>query len=200
VHIAEVFTTGFSGMAHVRYGNINKKMFFTLLIPGVIGGILGAIVVTQIDGKVLKPYVAAYLLVMGLYLLVRAIRYLRLKRGEPKHTGKLAVFGGFVDAAGGGGWGPIVTTTLLGSGQDPRTTIGTVNFAEFFLTLASAATFALLIGSATWPIVAGLILGGLCAAPFAALLCRRVPARLLLTIVGLVIVSLSVLNLYQAFA
>jgi uncharacterized protein len=198
VHIAEVFTTGFSGMAHVRYGNINKKLFFSLLVPGVIGGILGAIVVTQIDGNVLKPYVSAYLVIMGIYLLAKAARYIRLQHTEPKHVGKLAIFGGFVDAAGGGGWGPVVTTTLLGTGHDPRTTIGTVNFAEFFLTLASAATFALLIGTGTWPIVAGLIAGGLFAAPFAALLCRRVPARALLTIVAVLITSLSLVNLYNA--
>ncbi|HKQ30873.1 MAG TPA: sulfite exporter TauE/SafE family protein [Burkholderiales bacterium] len=198
VHIAEVFTTGFSGIAHVKLGNINKGLFLRLLVPGIVGGIVGALVVTQIDGKILKPYVSVYLLIMGAYILTKAFRMLRLQPRGQKHIGKLALFGGFVDTAGGGGWGPVVTTTLLGNGHDPRTTIGTVNFAEFFLTLASAATFVLLIGAGPWMIVAGLILGGLFAAPFAAFLCRRIPARALLTIVGTLICSLSAFTLYRA--
>lgn len=198
VHIAEIFTTGFSGMSHVKFGNVNKQLFLRLLIPGILGGILGAIVITQIDGAVIKPFVSAYLLLMGIYILGKAWRFLHLRKSNPKHVGKLALFGGFVDSAGGGGWGPVVTTTLLGSGNDPRTTIGSVNFAEFFLTLASGATFALLMGTSTWPIVGGLILGGLFAAPFAAILCKKLHARTLLVLVGTLISVLSLYNLYQA--
>jgi hypothetical protein len=201
VHIAEVFTTGFSGIAHVKLGNVNKQLFVRLLVPGIVGAVAGALVVTQIDGAVLKPYVSAYLVIMGIYILGKAWRYLHLKKQTAtKHVGKLALFGGFVDASGGGGWGPVVTTTLLSSGNDPRTTIGSVNFAEFFLTLASAATFALLVGTNTWPIVGGLIFGGLFAAPFAAILCKKIHARLLLVIVGVLISSLSIYNLYKALA
>lgn len=200
VHIAEIFTTGFSGMSHVRFGNVNKNLFLRLLIPGILGGVLGAVVITRIDGAVLKPYVSAYLLLMGIYILSKAWRYLHLGKNDPKHVRKLALFGGFVDSAGGGGWGPVVTTTLLGSGNDPRTTIGSVNFAEFFLTLASGATFALLVGTNTWPIVGGLVLGGLFAAPFAAVLCKRLHARVLLVIVGTLISALSFYNLYKALA
>ena len=103
-----------------------------------------------------------------------------------------------MDAAGGGGWGPVVTSSLLGSGNDPRTTIGSVNFAEFFLTLSSAATFALLVGAQTWPTIAGLVLGGMVAAPFAALLCRRLQPRALLLLVGLLISGLSLYNVIAA--
>lgn len=199
VHIAEVFTTGFSGISHVRFGNVNKKLFLRLLLPGIAGALLGALVVTQVDGRALKPYVSAYLLIMGVYVLSKAWRRVRIARHEPRHVAKLALLGGFVDTAGGGGWGPVVTTTLVGSGHDPRTTIGSVNFAEFFLTLSGAAAFSLLIESTAWVLVAGLVFGGIFAAPLAALLCRRLRARSLLILVGMLISTLSGYNLYKAF-
>ncbi len=142
VHIAEIFTTGVSGISHAKFGNVNNQLFARLLVPGMLGGILGAILVTHIDGALFKPFISAYLLLLGIYILSKAFRQLGIRKEAPKHVGKLALFGGFVDAAGGGGWGPVVTTTLVGTGNDPRTTIGSVNFAEFFLTLTSAAVFA----------------------------------------------------------
>jgi uncharacterized membrane protein YfcA len=200
VHIAEVFTTGLSGIAHVKLGNVNKSLFLRLLLPGMLGAVLGALLVTQIDGNALKPFISGYLLLMGLYILSKAYRHV-IQRKTPKHVGKLALFGGFVDAAGGGGWGPVVTTSLLGSGADPRTTIGSVNFAEFFLTITSAASFILLAGQPdTWLMVAGLVLGGMFAAPFAALLCKKLSAKTLLTIVGVLISLISAFNIYQALA
>jgi hypothetical protein len=198
VHIAEIFTTGFSGISHLKFGNVNRQLFLRLLIPGMLGAVLGTIVITQLDGKMLRPYVTAYLLIMGAYILSKAFRKLRARATEPRHVGKLAIFGGFVDAAGGGGWGPVVTSTLVGSGRDPRTTIGSVNFAEFFITVATAASFSLLIGPSAWQLVAGLVLGGLCAAPFAALLCKRLSARTLLVLVGTLIIALSAYNLYKS--
>ena len=198
VHIAEIFTTGVSGMAHVKYGNVNRKLFLRLLVPGVLGAVIGVWVVTQIDGRVLKPYIAAYLLVIGIYILSKAFRHLRARQREPRHVAKLALFGGFVDSVGGGGWGPVVTSTLVGSGNDPRTTIGSVNFAEFFLTLATAASFTLLAVDGTWPVVAGLVIGGLFAAPFAALLCTMLSTRMLLVLVGVLITGLSAWNLYRS--
>lgn len=200
VHIAEVFTTGFSGISHARFGNVNKNLFLRLLLPGIVGAVLGAILVTQIDGRILKPYVSGYLLFMGIYVLSKAWRRVQAARHEPRHVAKLALFGGFVDAAGGGGWGPVVTTTLVSSGHDPRTTIGSVNFAEFFLTLSGAATFSLLVGSMAWVLVAGLVFGGIFSAPLAALLCRKLRARSLLILVGMLITVLSIYNLYKAFA
>ena len=200
VHIAEVFTTGLSGISHAKLGNVNKSLFLRLLLPGMLGAILGAVLVTQVDGDVIKPFISAYLLVMGLYILSKAYRKLIQPRA-PRHVGKLALFGGFVDAAGGGGWGPVVTTSLLGSGSDPRTTIGSVNFAEFFLTITTATSFILLAGQPdTWMMVAGLVLGGMFAAPFAALLCKLLPARVLLTIVGTLISLISAYNIWQSLA
>lgn len=198
VHLAEVFTTGFSAFSHWKFGNVNKALFKRLLIPGVIGAVLGAYVITSIDGSVIKPYIAGYLLLMGLYVLSKAFRKLKQRREPPKHVAGLALTGGFVDAVGGGGWGPVVTTSLIGSGHDPRQTIGSVNAAEFFLTMVGGAVFAILGGFTHWTVIAGLIVGGLFAAPFAAWLCSRLPARVLLIIVGVLISSLSTFNLYKA--
>ena len=200
VHIAEVFTTGVSGIAHVKLGNVNKSLFLRLLVPGITGAVLGAVLLSSIDGKVLKPYISVYLLLMGIYIISKVFRKLKTAKHAPRHVAKLALFGGFVDSVGGGGWGPVVTTTLVGSGHDPRATIGTVNFAEFFLTFASAIAFALLIGEGPWPIVAGLVLGGLFAAPFAAYLCKRLHARTLLILVGALISAVSVFNLVKSFS
>ncbi|MES2826407.1 MAG: sulfite exporter TauE/SafE family protein [Pseudomonadota bacterium] len=199
VHIAEVFTTGVSGISHVKLGNVNKSLFLRLLLPGIAGAVLGAIALSSIDGKILKPYISIYLLLMGIYIISKVFRKLKSAKHAPKHVAKLALFGGFVDSVGGGGWGPVVTTTLVGSGHDPRATIGTVNFAEFFLTFASAIAFAVLVGEGPWPIVAGLVLGGLFAAPFAAYLCRRLHARTLLILVGALISLVSIFNLYKSF-
>lgn len=199
VHIAEVFTTGVSGIAHAKMGNVDRKLFLRLLVPGIIGSVAGAVLLANVDGKVLKPYVSGYLLLMGLYVLSKVWRRVKSRAGEePRHVAKLALVGGFVDASGGGGWGPVVTTTLVGTGHDPRTTIGSVNFAEFFLTFASAIAFSLLVEEGPWTVVAGLVLGGLFAAPFAAWLVARIPARRLLVVVGLLISAISVFNLWQA--
>jgi uncharacterized membrane protein YfcA len=198
VHIAEIFTTGLSGLSHLRLGNVDRKLMLRLLIPGVIGGVLGALVVTKFDGAALKPWISGYLLVMGIYVLAKAWRHRRKPAQEPKHVAKLALFGGFVDAAGGGGWGPVVTTSLVGAGQDPRRTIGSVNFAEFFIAIASAGAFVIFIDAAPWATVAGLVAGGMFAAPLAAFLCRALPARALLVLVGTLISGLSVYNLMKA--
>jgi uncharacterized protein len=199
VHIAEVFTTGVSGISHVKMKNVNPDLFFRLLIPGIIGAISGAWLVSSIDGNTLKPYISAYLIIMGLYLISKIFRKKHAPNHQkPKHVAKLALTGGFVDAVGGGGWGPVVTTTLLGSGHDARTTIGSVNFAEFFLTFGSAIAFSVLVGEGPWPVVMGLVFGGVFAAPLAALLTRKLPARKLLFLVGLLITLVSAVNLYKS--
>jgi len=198
VHIAEVFTTGVSGISHVKLGNVNKSLFLRLLIPGILGASAGAWVVSSVDSSVIKPVVSAYLLVMGLYIISKVFKKIKPRRETPKHVAKLGLFGGFVDAVGGGGWGPVVTTTLVGTGQDPRTTIGSVNLAEFFLTFTSAAVFAGLVEEGPWPTVAGLVVGGLFAAPFAALLTRRLNTKTLLVLVGGVISGISLYNLHRA--
>ncbi|MDR7038052.1 putative membrane protein YfcA [Methylobacterium sp. BE186] len=200
VHIAEIFTTGFSGLSHWRLGNVDRGLFKRLLIPGMIGAVTGAYLVTSIEGDVLRPWITLYLLVMGLYILVKAFRTIRLRTKPPTYIAPLALAGGFVDAVGGGGWGPVVTTSLVGGGQDPRMTIGSVNAAEFFLAVTSGVSFTLFGGFTHVSVIAGLIIGGLFAAPLAALLVRTLPAKVLMITVGLLIVGLSAFNLWTMLA
>ena len=191
VHIAEIFTTGVSGFSHFKFGNIDKKLFLKLIIPGIVGGILGSYLLTQIPGSIIKPFIAIYLSIMGVMILVKLItkkQYREVKKG----LRPLAIIGGFFDAIGGGGWGPIVTSTLVANGNHPRFTIGSVNASEFFVTLAEAITFVALLGIVRWQIVLGLIIGGVVAAPFAAFLCKKLPPRLLMLITGSTVVFLSV--------
>ena len=199
-HLAEVFTTGVSGVSHLKMGNVNKKLFLSLLIPGIAGALIGAYILSNIDGKVLKPYISVYLLLMGFYLLSKAFKQIKVKSEiNTAKVAPLALFGGFMDTTGGGGWGPIVTSSLVGTGHDPRTTIGSVNFAEFFLTLAAAAAFFSILDSSVWSIVAGLVIGGIFAAPFAAYMTRHLETKTLLILVGLLISAISTFNLYKNF-
>jgi hypothetical protein len=197
VHIAAVFTTGLSGIAHVKFGNVSKSLFIRLLLPGIIGAFCGVLFVTKLDGEIIKPIISLYLLVMGIFIIKKSINKKKETRIKDSKILKLALVGGFVDSAGGGGWGPIVTSTLVGAGENPRTTIGSVNFAEFFLTLATAGFFSIFITSAPWPIVSGLVVGGLFAAPFAAFLCKYLPIKFLMIVVGCVVSILSIVNILQ---
>jgi uncharacterized protein len=201
VHIAEIFTTGASGLSHWRLGNINKPLFKWLLIPGMIGAVVGVLLVTSIDAKALRPWIAAYLLVMGGYIILKAFRRIAFRNSiSGAKVVPLAFSGALLDSLGGGGWGPVVNTTLVGSGQEPKRTIGTVNAAEFFIAVASGFSFAMLIGVTYWETIAGLIVGGLFAAPIAAKLTRALPTKVLMIFVGVLIVCLSAFNIYKALA
>lgn len=197
VHAAEMFTTAASGLAHWRLGNIDRRLVMRLMIPGMIGGAIGAYALTQIPGEKIRPWVAAYLLVLGLVILWEALRKPPLRTEAPPGLVPLGFFGGLLDAIGGGGWGPIVTSTLVGNGVTPRHAIGTVSFVEFFVTLTITATFVATIGVALWPIIAGLVIGGVLAAPLAALAARHLPDRALMLLVGTVIVALSLRTLFK---
>ena len=198
VHAAETFTTAVSGLSHWKLGNVDFKLVRRLAVPGAIGGAIGAYVLSNIDGDAIKPFVAGYLLLMGLYILWKALKPSQADREPPDRVGALGLVGGFMDSIGGGGWGPIVTTTLIGSGTTPRYAIGSVNLAEFFVTLTISATFMLTIGLELWPIISGLIVGGVIAAPFAAYATRHLPDRALMIIVGSVIVLLSLRTILKA--
>ena len=198
VHTAEIFVSGVSGLSHLRFGNVDKKLFKKLLIPGVVGGVLGAYVLTALPGEKMKPFVASYLLIMGLVVLRKAFKKTREKATKTRLLLPLGLVGGFCDAIGGGGWGPIVTSTLVARGHNPRFTVGSVNLAEFFVTTAEVATFSATIGLTYWQVVVGLIAGGIVAAPLAAYVCKRLPTRILMTIVGAAIVALSVRTIYLA--
>ena len=202
VHLVESFTTAASAISHTLHKNVNWKLFARLVIPGVIGGVTGAYLLANIDAKAARPFVMTYLAGIGLYLLYRAWEMTHHHEHKPaKVVEPLGLIGGFLDAAGGGGWGPIVTSNLLVQGVEPRQTIGTVNTAEFFLTTVISLTFIVTIGLEAFTIATiGLIIGGLLAAPLGAVLAKRIPAKRLLYMVGTVLTLTSLYSLYKALA
>jgi uncharacterized protein len=198
VHTVETFTTAVSGISHALHKNVNWKLFLRIAVPGVIGGALGAYVLSNIDAKDAKPFILAYLTAIGLYLLWRSRHYPPHER-SPKIVEPLGLAGGFLDAAGGGGWGPVVTSNLLVQGSSPRITIGTVNTAEFFVTATISATFITQLGLKAFTVATiGLLIGGVIAAPLGARLAKRVEPKTLMLMVGVVLTLTSVYNLYLA--
>lgn len=197
-HTAEFFTTGFSAISHHQFGNINKKIFFNLLIPGMLGGIIGALLLAILHGTLVKLFMACYLMIMGLIIIIKFFREFP-PINVVKHLIPLGFFGGLMDAVGGGGWGPIVTSTLLARGSNVRTTIGSVNACEFFIVTATMSTFYISGSFAGWDVVAGLALGGAIAAPLGAYLCKHISHKILLPIVGILIVALSLRTLWMLY-
>jgi uncharacterized membrane protein YfcA len=200
VHTAETFTTAISGISHVAHRNVDWRLFFRIVIPGVIGGVIGAYVLTQIRADVSRPIVLIYLTVLGLYLFYRGLMHRHTER-QPKVVAPLGLAGGFLDAAGGGGWGAIVTSNLLVQGSNPRKTIGTVNTAEFFLTVTISATFIAALGWEAFTVATvGLLIGGVLAAPFGAMIAKRVHPDLLLTTIGALVTLTSAFALYRVLS
>lgn len=200
VHAVETFTTAASGVSHVVHRNVDWKLFRRLVIPGMIGAVAGATLLSTIDASVAKPFVMAYLACIGLYLLFRAVRG-EIKPRKPRVVAPLGLVGGFLDAAGGGGWGPVVTSNLLIQGATPRHTIGTVNTAEFFLTATASVTFFATLGWSAFTLhTLGLLIGGLVAAPFGGILAKRVPTRHLMALVGVLLTLTSAWSIYSALA
>jgi uncharacterized protein len=204
VHTAEVFTTGVSGAIHWQLGNVDVTVARRLAYAGIAGGALGAYLSTVLPGSVTQPFVSLYLLAMGIVIVWRAIGQLGNDRSAaasssmPTRVVPLGVIGGLLDAIGGGGWGAMVTSTLIAWRMTPRLAIGSTNLAEFFVTIVVTATFVVTIGLELWPIIAGLVAGGVLAAPFAAFMTRRVPERPLMLLVGIVIAFLSLRGLLQS--
>jgi uncharacterized membrane protein YfcA len=201
VHAAEVFTTAATGSSHLYHRNIDWKLFWRLAPFGVLGGCTGAYVLTGIDAGTIKPIVTAYLALVGVWLILRSFRRIPSKPVVPSVVAPLGAAGGFLDAAGGGGWGPIVTTGLLGFGGTPRYVIGTVSASEFLITLSVSITFALALVTGHWAdageptehlaAIAGLVVGGIFAAPLAGFVVKTLKEKVLLRLVGLLIVVLA---------
>ncbi|MDX2283800.1 MAG: sulfite exporter TauE/SafE family protein [Bacteroidia bacterium] len=199
VHTAEVFTTGFSGLSHLYLKNINKALFLRIVVTGVIGAMLGAYLISQVfDGGFIKPYISAYLLILGVVILVKAFRQQRNK-ASLRRVPVLGFFGGLMDAIGGGGWGPIVTSNLIQRGVSPRKTVGTVNVAEFFVAFFGTGVFMVFNSIDSWQPIMGLILGGLPAAPVGAWLVSKIKPRTLMILVGILIIAVSALNIVRSF-
>ena len=200
VHTAEIFSSGISGYSHYKFGNVNKKLFKTLLIPGVLGAIAGAYLLSKLGteyANYVRPVLAVYTLLLG----AKIIRNVFRKNTEPakvKRVGWLAGAGGFLDSFGGGGWGPLVTSTLISKGRSPRYVIGSVSITEFFVTLASAVTFFALLGVSHWPVILGLILGGTLAAPLAAKLVGKLPLKTMFLCVGGLVIVWSLRILFKS--
>lgn len=192
VHTSEIFTSGVSGFMHLRFGNVNTKLFKTIMFPGVIGAILGAYILAEFEAYnvYIKPMVGVYTLILGI-IIIRKVVTNSTKRKKVTKVGWLAVTGGFLDSIGGGGWGPVVSSTLIASGKNPRMIIGSVNLAEFFISLASSFTFFTILGSSNWQPILGLILGGVCAAPIAAHLSKRLNVKAMMVMVGILIIIVS---------
>jgi uncharacterized membrane protein YfcA len=209
VHSAKLFTTAASGLSHLFHGNVDGRLFWFLAIAGSMGGILGAFFLTQVPGKLIRPYVFGYLLLMGLLILWRCLREGRERHVMPgSFVVPLGSAGGFLDAVGGGGWGPVVTSSLIGAGARPQTVIGTVNAAEFVVTCAVVAAFITTLLTGVWSEgkgladhilpVAGLVLGGLPAAAVAGFLVKRAPRRPITMAVALLVIGLSSFDLLRS--
>lgn len=194
IHTAEMFASGASGYSHYKFGNVNKKLFKVLIIPGVIGAVVGAVLLVKLGEDhvdYVRPVLACYTLLLGFKILWGVFFKQKFQR-KFKNYKLLATLGGFFDSFGGGGWGPIVTTTLINNGRQPKYVIGSVSLTEFFVTLASAVTFFILLGVQHWQTITGLIVGGLIAAPIAAKLVGRLPKKTAMTLLGILVVVWSV--------
>ncbi|MBS3932456.1 MAG: sulfite exporter TauE/SafE family protein [Sphingomonadales bacterium] len=199
VHVVECFTTATSGISHLLHGNIDKRLFFRLLVPGMIGGVLGVYVLSNLHAEVVKPFVLLYLSGIGIYLLARGI-FWPPKIKQAKLIEPLGLVGGFLDAAGGGGWGPIVTSNLLIQGADPRKVVGTVSAVEFFLTVTVSAAFIWHLGFADLAgATLGLLIGGLLAAPLGAWAAKHFNPKTMLVLVGTVLTLTSLYGVYWAW-
>lgn len=194
IHTAEMFASGASGYSHYKFGNVNKKLFKALLIPGVLGAIAGAMLLVFAGEKYsnyIRPVIAAYTLVLGVKFIINAFRGIKPQKKFKRYR-LLAAVGGFFDSFGGGGWGPIVTSTLINNGRSHKYVVGSVSLTEFFVTLASAFTFFTLIGVSHWQTILALIIGGLIAAPLAARLAGKLPRRTSFLLLGALIIFWSV--------
>jgi len=198
VHTAGVFTTGASGLSHLYFKNVDYRLFFRLVIPGAIGAAVGAYLLAEIfDGSVIKPFIAGYLLILGVVILVKSFGVPEFKE-DVKRVSPLGLIGGLLTALGGGGWGPIVASNLIHKGKTPQLSIGTVNTAEFFVSFFGAGIFLFFLGLEAWKPILGLMLGGVVAAPLGGLFVRFVKPRFLMLFVGLLIIFTSTITIIKS--
>ncbi len=197
VHIAECVMSGVSGVSHHAFGNINSALFRALVLPGMLGAAIGAFLLSSFPSEVFLPIIACYLIVMGIVIILKAFTTFPPKT-VTRHLAPLGFFGGFFDAVGGGGWGPIVASNLIARGNAIRTAIGSTNAVEFFVALSASVTFVLSLGTFDWRIILGLAAGGAIGAPFGAWACKHIPVRPFMIFVGCLIIALSLRTLLTA--
>jgi uncharacterized membrane protein YfcA len=198
VHTAEIFTTAASAGSHLWHRNVDWRLVVRLGIAGVLGAVLGAWILSNLDAGVVRPYIAGYLVLVGIFILLKAWQLAPARDAPGPWVGPIGFVAGFLDASGGGGWGPVATSSLIGSGHAPRTTVGSVNTTEFFVTIAAATTFFIELGASPWKELLALILGGLLAAPLGGWAVKHIPARALMIAVGCLVIGLSLWQIARA--
>ena len=191
-HYAEIFLTASSGLSHIKLGNFDKKLFLDLVVFGTISAIIGAYLLSEVSIPCLKTLVTLYLMMMGGVIILRALQKNIVFRRV--NTKVLAAIGGFMDAIGGGGWGPIVTSTLVANGYDVKKTIGSVNTAEFFVTISQSIVFLLLVGVKYPLAVIGILIGGLPAALIGAYITKKVKRKYLMFAVGTALIVTNIIR------
>jgi uncharacterized protein len=195
-HATEIFTTAASGTSHVLHRNVDWRLVTRLAPAGMLGGAVGAFILSHVSAKTVEPLVSTYLAGVGLYILFKAVGPLWPRAVKDWAVPWIGVGGGLLDAMGGGGWGPIVTGSLIGRGHAPRQVIGSTNLTEFLVTTVISVTFVLALGWSELSSAAGLIVGGVLAAPLGGYLVSRIPARPLMVAVGLVIIATSIPRIF----
>lgn len=199
VHYAETFTCGASGISHLMAGNVRRPLFFALVIPGVLGALLGVLVAVNVPSQWMRVALTPYLLCMGLFLLFRRSQEPGQRTDVPRGTSPMGLVAGFVDAIGGGGWSAMTVTILLARGLPPRVVIGSVHLAKCMVSIVASISFLLTIGTSHGTAVIGLIIGGVLAAPFGALFIRRIPARAATLLAGCAVLALGINNAFRMF-
>lgn len=195
-HVTEIFTTVASGASHAYHRNVDWKLVARLAPAGMIGGAIGAYLLANIDASAIEPFVSLYLIAIGLYILFKAFQPLFPREVSDRLVPVIGLGGGILDAMGGGGWGPIVTTSLVGRGHEPRKVIGSTSLTEFLVTLTISATFVLTLGWSDMSAAVGLIIGGALGAPIGAFIVKKLPVRPLMVGVALVIIATSVIRFF----
>ncbi len=199
VHTAEIFTTGASAASHIYHRNVDWRLVTRLGIAGVAGAVLGAWILSNLDAGAVRPYVSAYLFAIGVFILFKATRKTPMRDAPAFWVPPVGFAAGFLDASGGGGWGPVATSALVGSGHAPRTAVGSVNTTEFFVTIAAATTFFVELGASPIPSLFALVTGGVIAAPFGGYLVKHISPRVLMILVGVLILTLAMYQLARTF-
>ena len=197
VHTSEVANRLISGLSHLRFGNVDNVIFRRLAQSGIAGAVCGVLIITRIPVAIMRPLTAFILLAMGIRVLVMGLLKLRIQHKSTR-LAPLGFTGGFVDVIGGGGWGPVVTSTLLLRGNQPNVVIGSVNFAKFFVAIAESVFLIIMLKTPQWDIIVGLVAGGVIAAPLSAYCCRKIPQRILMVLVGALVCLLSLRTLFKA--
>ena len=203
IHSAESFTTAAGSISHYKLGNVNKKMVWILVPVAILGAIIGAFTLSHFGehyAHIVKPIIACYTLYLGANILKNAFKKkgVTVKAKRKTNLRILGLAGGFIDSFAGGGWGPLVTGTLMKDGRTPRYVVGSSTVAKFLLTVTSAITFIFTIGIHHWNIVLGLLLGGIFTAPFSAMLTAKLPTKKMFIVVGTVVIVMSLTTIIKA--